>query len=135
MGRNKLMTCKLLFDESATINNKVLTMFSTENLINCFSEKNYIRYKKVINNANVQLILQDKELLDTISAFFECDLNITTASEKTYLHRNTLNYRLEKINKLLGLNLKSFEHAVVFKNLLIINDIITNYEKSLVNQQ
>lgn len=135
MGRKKLMVCKLSFDDGATIEEKVLTMFSPENLINCFSENNYEQYKKVINHANIQMILHDKELMDTISTFFNCDLNTTTASEKTYLHRNTLNYRIEKIKKLSGLNLKKFEHAVVFKNLLIINDIITNYENALENEE
>ena len=131
MGRKKLMVCNLSFDDGDTIEKRVLTMFSPENLINCFSEKNYEQYKKVISHANIQMILKDKELMDTISTFFDCNLNTTTASEKTFLHRNTLNYRIEKIKKLSGLNLKIFEHAVVFKNLLIINDIITNYEKSI----
>ena len=105
-------------------------MFSPENLINCFSEKNYESYKKVIDHKNIQMILNDPELMETIYAFFENNLNTSVTSSKTFMHRNTLNYRLDKVEKLTGLNLKLFEHAIVFKNLIIINDMIKTFEGS-----
>lgn len=131
MGRKKLIVCNLSFDDGATIEEKVLSMFSPENLINCFSEKNYEQYKKVINHANIQLILNDPELMETIYTFFDNNLNTTTTSEKTFMHRNTLNYRIDKVKRLSGLNLKLFEHAIVFKNLIIINNIIKEYENAM----
>ncbi len=129
MGRKKLIVCNLTFDDNETLEQKVLSMFSPENLINCFSEKNYESYKKVIQHENIQLILNDAELMKTIFAFFENNLNTSVTSSKTFMHRNTLNYRLDKVKKLTGLNLKLFEHAVVFKNLIIINDIINSFLK------
>lgn len=129
MGRKKLIVCNLTFDDNETLEEKILKMFSPENLINCFSETNYESYKKVIDHANIQMILNDEELMSTIYAFFENSLNTSVTSSKTFMHRNTLNYRLDKVKKLTGLNLKLFEHAVVFKNLIIINDIIKSFNE------
>jgi len=129
MGRKKLIVCSLNFDDNETIEEKILKMFSPENLINCFSETNYESYKKVIDHENIQMILNDEELMSTIYSFFENSLNTSVTSSKTFMHRNTLNYRLDKVKKLTGLNLKLFEHAVVFKNLIIINDIIKSFNE------
>ena len=73
------------------------------------------------------MLLNDEELMSTITAFFENSLNTSVTSKATFMHRNTLNYRLDKVQKLTGLNLKIFEHAVVFRNLLVIDNIIKNY--------
>ena len=131
MGRKKLIICNLTFDDNETIEAKISKMFSPENLINCFSETNYESYKKVIDHENIQMILNDEELMSTIFAFFENSLNTSVTSKKTFMHRNTLNYRLDKVKKLTGLNLKQFEHAVVFKNLIIINDIIRSFNEDI----
>lgn len=127
MGRKKLIVCNLTFDENQTIEEKIIQMFSPENLISCFSQKNFEEYKKVIDHANIQMIINDADLMKTIYAFFENNLNTSVTSAKTFMHRNTLNYRLDKVKKQTGLNLKGFEHAVVFKNLIIINDIIKSF--------
>lgn len=124
MGRKKLTVCNLTFDENQTIEEKIIQMFSPENIISCFSEKNFEEYKNVIDHANIQMILNDSDLMKTIYAFFENNLNTSVTSAKTFMHRNTLNYRLDKVKKYTGLCLKGFEHAVVFKNLIIINEII-----------
>lgn len=129
MGRKKLIVCNLTFDDNETIEEKILKMFSPENLINCFSETNYESYKKVIDHANIQQILCDEELMSTIFSFFENSLNTSVTSSKNFMHRNTLNYRLDKVKKYTGLNIKLFEHAVVFKNLIIINDMIKSFNE------
>ncbi len=129
MGRKKLIVCNLTFDDNETIEEKILKMFSPENLINCFSESNYESYKKVIDHANIQQILCDEELMSTIFSFFENSLNTSVTSSKNFMHRNTLNYRLDKVKKYTGLNIKLFEHAVVFKNLIIINDLIKSFNE------
>lgn len=129
MGRKKLIVCNLTFDDNETIEEKILKMFSPENLINCFSETNYESYKKVIDHANIQQILCDEELMSTIFSFFENSLNTSVTSSKNFMHRNTLNYRLDKVKKYTGLNIKLFEHAVVFKNLIIINDLIKSFNE------
>ncbi|MCL1807748.1 MAG: helix-turn-helix domain-containing protein [Oscillospiraceae bacterium] len=63
----------------------------------------------------------DRETLDTILCFFDNSLNISETSRKLFVHRNTLVYRLEKIRKLTGLDLREFDHAVVFKVALMVH--------------
>jgi carbohydrate diacid regulator len=65
----------------------------------------------------------EKELLETLEAFFQCNLNIAQASEKSFLHRNTFTYRLDKIQCLTGLNPRSFYDALVLAVALIMKQI------------
>lgn len=69
-------------------------------------------------------VMEDKELVECINAFFKNNLNISETSRNAFLHRNTLLYRIEKINKLTGLNIRNFEDAMSFRMLTII------YEKT-----
>ena len=62
----------------------------------------------------------DQETLYTISKFFENNLNVSETSRKLFVHRNTLVYRLEKIKKLTGLDLREFDHAIIFKVALMV---------------
>ena len=62
----------------------------------------------------------DRETLMTIQCFFENNLNVSETSRKLFVHRNTLVYRLEKIRKLTGLDLREFEHAIIFKVALMV---------------
>ena len=62
----------------------------------------------------------DEDTLDTINRFFENNLNVSETSRKLYVHRNTLVYRLEKIKKLTGLDLREFDHAIVFKVAMMV---------------
>lgn len=65
-------------------------------------------------------VIRDKELTDTAIELFNCDLNISMASRRLYVHRNTFLYRLEKIKNITGLDIKKFEDAVIFKTMLSI---------------
>ncbi len=71
----------------------------------------------------------DQETLDTINRFFENNLNVSETSRKLFVHRNTLVYRLEKIKKLTGLDLREFDHAIVFKVALMVNKYLASQEK------
>jgi carbohydrate diacid regulator len=62
----------------------------------------------------------DHETLFTIQKFFENNLNVSETSRKLFVHRNTLVYRLEKIRKLTGLDLREFDHAIIFKVALMV---------------
>ncbi len=62
----------------------------------------------------------DQETLFTIQKFFENNLNVSETSRKLFVHRNTLVYRLEKIKKLTGLDLRGFDDAIVFKVALMV---------------
>ena len=58
--------------------------------------------------------LFDNEMISTIDEFFNCGLNISDAARKLYIHRNTLIYRLDKINKETGFDIRNFREANVF---------------------
>lgn len=62
----------------------------------------------------------DEETLTTISKFFENSLNVSETSRQLYIHRNTLVYRLDKLEKSTGLDLRVFEDAITFKIALMV---------------
>ena len=68
----------------------------------------------------------DQETMFTIQRFFENDLNVSETSRKLFVHRNTLVYRLEKIKKVTGLDLRKFDHAIIFKVALMVKKYLTS---------
>jgi carbohydrate diacid regulator len=66
----------------------------------------------------------DEDTLETINKFFENNLNVSETSRKLYVHRNTLVYRLEKIKKMTGLDLREFDHAIVFKVAMMVKQYL-----------
>jgi len=73
----------------------------------------------------------DDETLMTIHKFFENSLNVSETSRQLFVHRNTLVYRIEKIQKSLGLDLRNFEDALTFKIALMV----MNYMEYLDNME
>lgn len=69
----------------------------------------------------------DEEILTTVQKFFENNLNISETSRKLFVHRNTLVYRIEKVQKATGLDMRSFEDALTFNIALMV----LNYLKYL----
>ena len=68
----------------------------------------------------------DQETLFTIHKFFENNLNVSETARKLFVHRNTLVYRLEKIKKLTGLDLREFDDAITFKVALMVKKYLTS---------
>ena len=62
----------------------------------------------------------DDETLSTINKFFENSLNVSETSRQLYIHRNTLVYRLDKLQKSTGLDLRVFDDAITFKIALMV---------------
>lgn len=67
----------------------------------------------------------DSETLMTIQKFFENNLNVSETSRNLFVHRNTLVYRLEKIKKITGLDLREFDHAITFKVALMVKKYLS----------
>lgn len=80
--------------------------------------------KEVFKKGSIESL--DHETLFTIQRFFENNLNVSETSRKLFVHRNTLVYRLEKIKKLTGLDLREFDHAIVFKVALMVKKYLTS---------
>jgi len=72
----------------------------------------------------------DEETLQTINKFFENNLNVSETSRQLYIHRNTLVYRLDKLQKSTGLDLRVFEDAITFKIALMVVKYMNYMENS-----
>lgn len=66
----------------------------------------------------------DPELIQTVQMFFECNLNVSETARQLYIHRNTLVYRLDKIEKMIGLDLRRFDHAIIFKIAMLVHQYL-----------
>ena len=66
----------------------------------------------------------DEETRATINKFFQLNLNVSETARQLHLHRNTLTYRLEKIEKMTGLDIRSFEDAMTLKIALMVADAV-----------
>jgi carbohydrate diacid regulator len=66
----------------------------------------------------------DEDTLETIECFFDNNLNVSETSRKLYIHRNTLVYRIEKIRKLTGLDLREFDNAITFRVALMVRQYL-----------
>ncbi len=75
--------------------------------------------KEVFKKGDITTL--DDETILTINKFFENDLNVSETSRQLFVHRNTLVYRLEKIYKLTGLDLRKFDQAIVFKVAMMVH--------------
>ncbi len=73
----------------------------------------------------------DEETMNTLNKFFENNLNVSETSRQLFVHRNTLVYRIEKIQKTTGLDLRNFDEALTFKIALMV----VNYMKYLDSQE
>lgn len=73
----------------------------------------------------------DTETLFTIQKFFENNLNVSETSRQLYVHRNTLVYRLDKIQKVTGLDLRNFDDAILFKVSMLVKRYLDRTEKQV----
>lgn len=69
-------------------------------------------------------ILKDEELMNTADVFMKNSLNISETSRNMYMHRNTLIYRLDKIENATGLNIRHFNDALTFRLITMLNKLI-----------
>lgn len=83
-----------------------------------FKDILYIR-NHLIDDKFVSL-MQDEDMSSCIEEFFKYNLNVAETSRNSFLHRNTLLYRLNKIYALTGLNIRNFDDAVTFKILTMV---------------
>ncbi|MCI5797498.1 MAG: helix-turn-helix domain-containing protein [Firmicutes bacterium] len=100
---------KLIF-QSAEIRN----LFKTENLIG--KRFNAKKYSEIIKNEDLKKIFCNDSINESVDAFISGGLNLTKASVNSYVHRNTLIYRIGKVKKTIGLDLKNFEDCVLYLN-------------------
>lgn len=130
--------CKCLVGYGSTFTSVKDIKKAYEEAVSCFTlGKNFgikeeifyydkMLFEKIVYNINQEVKLEllykfkdkfnlfDSELINTIEEFINCGLNISDAARKLYVHRNTLIYRLDKINKDTGFDIRIFREATVF---------------------
>ena len=67
--------------------------------------------------------LKDEELVDTAVAFLDNNLNVSETAKRIFIHRNTLIYRLDKISRMTGLDIRKFQDAFIFRMIYILYSI------------
>ena len=78
------------------------------------SVSDYVK-EDVFEKVNNGFLKLDTEMIKTIEVFFKCGLNLSDAAKELYIHRNTLIYRLDKIEKYTSYDIREFNNAVIFK--------------------
>ena len=73
---------------------------------------------RIFNRKTARLF--NEEMVHTIETFFDNSLNLSETARKLYIHRNTLVYRLEKVQHAIGLDLRNFDDAVTFKMMMLL---------------
>ncbi len=75
-------------------------------------------------DGDVDSVLSDRDLMNTAEEFLQNSLNVSETSRNLFMHRNTLMYRLDKIEKATGLNIRNFEDAMSFRLLTVMYQIL-----------
>lgn len=84
------------------------------------SEAKLVQYLSELMDEGSKEILEEEEMVATAEEFLRCSLNVSETSRNLFMHRNTLLYRLDKIEKVTGLNIRLFPDAVSFRVLTIL---------------
>ena len=82
------------------------------------------QYFADITDEQCKEVFTDEELLATAEAFLQSSLNVSETARNLYMHRNTLLYRLDKIEKATGLNIRQFSDAVSFRVLTVLHKLL-----------
>ncbi|MCM1368428.1 MAG: helix-turn-helix domain-containing protein [Roseburia sp.] len=96
-------------------------------LVKALSELSAVTMEKYVKTAldkNYRAVLDDAELMTAADAFIKHSLNISEASRSMYVHRNTLIYRLDKIEKMTGLDIRNFNDAMAFRVAFLISKML-----------
>ena len=111
---------------------KMSELFSVKNSVNAY--KHYLLLKmaedlpagkiqellSMLLESSAVEILKDEEIMTTAEAFLNYDLNVSETARALYVHRNTLIYRIDKIKKITGLDVRKFSDALAFKIISIL---------------
>ena len=90
-----------------------------ERFLSDVSPEMSMSYNNRIFNRGTAKLFND-EMVHTIETFFDNSLNLSETARKLYIHRNTLVYRLEKVQHTIGLDLRNFDDAVTFKMMMLL---------------
>ncbi len=93
-------------------------------MIEDIPETKLARYFSELTDEHCKEVFEDEEMLATAEAFLQSSLNVSETARIMYMHRNTLLYRLDKIEKATGLNIRQFSDAVSFRVLTALHTLL-----------
>ena len=108
---------KILDDEKQYDLSKIVSAYETAE-----------HYHSLLFNRSTSRLFSE-EILSTVEMFFRKDLNLSDTARQLYIHRNTLVYRLDKVQRQIGLDLRKFDDAVTFKMLMEMKKCTANKTK------
>ncbi len=122
--------------KQATIAVRMSGMFEMKTVVATYKEYVFIKlledmpkYKleeflNVLSEPDTKSVFADSEMLETASEFLKANLNVSEASRNLFMHRNTLMYRLDKIEKATGLDIRKFQDAMTFRLMTILYKLL-----------
>lgn len=121
------MACKENVERLINLKAKSINYLDKNGLLNILVDyvpmKDMLAFSNDLIDDKFRGIMENEDMTRCVEYFFECDLNVAETSRKSFLHRNTLLYRLDRIQSLTGLNLRNFNDAVTFKLLMLIYNL------------
>lgn len=121
------MACKENVERLINLKAKSINCLDKNGLLNILMDyvpmKDMLAFSNDLIDDKFRGIMENEDMTRCVEYFFECDLNVAETSRKSFLHRNTLLYRLDRIQSLTGLNLRNFNDAVTFKLLMLIYNL------------
>lgn len=121
------MACKENVERLINLKAKSINCLDKNGLLNILVDyvpmKDMLAFSNDLVDDKFRGIMENEDMTRCVEYFFECDLNVAETSRKSFLHRNTLLYRLDRIQSLTGLNLRNFNDAVTFKLLMLIYNL------------
>ena len=115
---------------------RMSAMFNSKGVVHTYREFMLVRmledvpenkleeYLSILLEGDAEELLKDGDMVNTAEEFLENSLNVSETSRNLYMHRNTLMYRLDKIERVTGLNLRKFSDAVTFRLITILNKLV-----------
>ena len=115
---------------------RMSSLFNSKGSVHCYRDFILIKmledipegklgeYLSILLEDESRELLKDEDMVNTAEEFLENSLNVSETSRNLYMHRNTLMYRLDKIERVTGLNLRKFSDAVTFRIITILNKLV-----------
>jgi carbohydrate diacid regulator len=98
--------------------------FVLEKMLNELPKAKLNEYLDLLIETGKEDVFSDEEIVSTAEGFLDNDLNVSETSRKLFLHRNTLIYRLDKIERSTGLDVRKFSDALTFKLINLLNKLV-----------
>ena len=127
--KDKVMN-DLQIEEGENVEEKIREVFSTKHILKNFNESTKTNYIEIFKTPIIKKMFSNSEIMSSIKQFLKNDLVISKTSRNSFMHRNTLIYRFKKLKKIIGLDLKKFNDAVIFNNMIDVKEYLD--EKNLV---